>query len=79
MDDEDQEGKERRRRMRSEVFGYSIGYCRREGFECDFKRAQIESVNASERFGCTYEFLYWPVPYIMAEYIPRRSEIRDPV
>jgi hypothetical protein len=25
-----------RRVMRSEVFGYSIGYCRREGFECDF-------------------------------------------
>ncbi len=41
-----------------EVLGYSIGYFRREGFECDFKRAQIESVNASERFGCTYEFCF---------------------
>jgi hypothetical protein len=42
--------------MRSEVFEYSVGYCRPEGFEYDFKRAQIERVNASERFSCNYEF-----------------------
>jgi hypothetical protein len=42
--------------MRSEVFEYSVGYCRPEGFEYDFKRAEIERVNASKRFSCNYEF-----------------------
>lgn len=44
--------------MRSEVFGYLISCCRREGFECDFKRVQIESVNALGRLGCIYGFCF---------------------
>jgi hypothetical protein len=44
--------------MRSEILGYSIGSCRREVIEGDFRCAQIESVNESERFGCTPEFCF---------------------
>jgi len=56
-------------------------------FEADFIVRRLK-VNEWERFGCTYEFLfsisicqcpYWLVPYIIAEYISRRSEICDPV
>ena len=44
--------------MRSEVFGYSIGYCRREGFECDFKRAQTESVNTRRKGWVVLDFCF---------------------